>query len=305
MLTFVLKRLLYTIPTMLVITAIVFVLMNVVGDPVLLMLPDDATGEQIQAMREELELDRPLLYRYGKFLVGLAQGDLGNSFRYKQPAMPLVLERLPVTMTLAGLSLAIGLLIAVPLGVVAALKRNSAIDLAASAVAVAGRAMPNFWLGIMLVLLFAVRWRVLPATGLDSWKHYILPAFTIGTGLSASLTRLVRSSLLEVIRQDYINTARSKGLSERVVIFKHALRNALIPVLTVLGLQVAGLMDGAFITEQVFAIPGMGQLTVRALAGLDFAIVQAGVLMATVITILANLLVDVMYTVIDPRIRYA
>lgn len=304
MIRFILRRLLQTIPTLLIVTFVVFFLMNVVGDPARLLLPEDATEADIAALRVTLELDKPLLHRYGSFLVRLARGDTGTSFRYNEPAMPLVLERLPVTLTLAGLSLVLALLIAIPLGVVAAVRRNSLADLIATTTAVAGRSMPNFWLGIMLMLLLAVRWRLLPATGTGSWKHLIMPAITIGTGLAASLTRLLRSSLLEVIRQDYITTARAKGLSERVVIFKHGLRNALIPVITVLGLQMSLLVEGAFITEQVFAIPGMGQLAVKSLATLDFAVVQTAVLLGALVTVISNLAVDLLYTVVDPRIRY-
>lgn len=304
MIRFILRRLLQTIPTLLIVTFVVFFLMNVVGDPARLLLPEDATEADIAALRVTLELDKPLLHRYGSFLVRLARGDTGTSFRYNEPAMPLVLERLPVTLTLAGLSLVLALLIAIPLGVVAAVRRNSLADLIATTTAVAGRSMPNFWLGIMLMLLLAVRWRLLPATGTGSWKHLIMPAITIGTGLAASLTRLLRSSLLEVIRQDYITTARAKGLSERVVIFKHGLRNALIPVITVLGLQISLLVEGAFITEQVFAIPGMGQLAVKSLATLDFAVVQTAVLLGALVTVISNLAVDLLYTVVDPRIRY-
>lgn len=305
MAAYVTRRLLQTIPTILIVTFVVFFLMNVVGDPARLLLPEDATEDQIAALRTTLELDRPVLYRYGKYLLGLLQGDMGVSFRYNQPAMPLVLERMPVTLTLAGLSLGLALVISIPLGVLAAVRRNSFADLLATSMAVAGRSMPNFWLGIMLMLLLAVRWKVLPATGSGSWKHMIMPAFTIGTGLAASLTRLLRSSLLEVIRQDYITTARSKGLSEKVVIFKHAVRNALIPVITVLGLQMSLLVEGAFITEQVFAIPGAGQLAVKSLATLDFAVVQSAVLLGALVTIGSNLAVDLLYTVVDPRIRFA
>lgn len=304
MLRYMARRLLHTIPTLLIVTFTVFFLMNVVGDPARLLLPEDAPEEQVAALQESLELDRPLIYRYGKFLAGLLRGDTGRSFRYEEPALPVVLERLPLTLKLAALSLTFAVVLSVPLGVVAALRRGSLIDLGATVAAVGGRAMPNFWLGIMLMLLLAVRWKVLPASGTGSWKHFVLPAVTIGVGLAATLTRLMRSTLLEVVRQDYITTARSKGLHERIVIYKHALRNALIPVLTVLGLQVAVLIDGAFITEQVFAIPGMGQLTVKSLATLDFAVVQTAVLLGAIVTIACNLAVDLLYTVVDPRIRY-
>jgi peptide/nickel transport system permease protein len=304
MLSYIANRMLQTIPTSLIVTFIVFFLMNMVGDPARLLLPEDASEEDIAALRVTLELDKPVLYRYGKYLYRLTLGDTGTSFRYNEPAAALVLERLPVTLKLAGASLGLGLLMAVPLGVLSAVRRNSLIDLLATGTAVLGRSMPNFWLGIMLMMLVAVQWRLLPVSGAATWKHFILPTLTIGTGLAASLTRLMRSSMLEVIGQDYVRTARSKGLTERIVIFKHGLRNALIPVLTVLGLQMALLIDGAFITEQVFAIPGMGQLGVRSLQTLDFAVVQTVVLLGAMLTVTSSLAVDLLYTVIDPRIRY-
>jgi len=301
---YVARRLAQATVVMVGVTLIVFVLVNLVGDPVQLMLPEDATQEDIDTLRTALGLDRPVMVRYVIYLRGLLRGEFGRSFRYQEQALPLVLERLPVTATLAGLSLLLALCISIPLGVAAAINRNTWIDLLASATAVLGRAMPGFWLGIMLILAFSV-WRpIFPVSGYESPMHLVLPVVTLGTGMAAASMRLVRSSLLEVIRQDYVTTARAKGLPERIVLFKHALRNALIPVITMLGLQLPVLVGGAVIVETVFAIPGVGRLTVKALTNLDMAIVQASVVVVSLAIVLSNLIVDLLYGLVDPRIRY-
>lgn len=302
---FIARRGLQTIPVILIVTFIVFVLMNLVGNPVRLLLPEDADEQDIARLKQELGFDQPVLVRYARFLGGALRGDFGRSFRHRAPAFGLVVERMPVTLKLSAYALLLAVGMAVPLGVISAVRRNSLVDLFATGGAVLGRAMPNFWLGIMLILLVAVQWRLVPVSGYSTWKHMVLPVITLGTGLAAILTRLMRSSLLEVIRQDYMTTARSKGLAERVVIYKHGVRNALIPVVTVLGVQAAELVEGAVITETVFAIPGMGRLTVQALNTLDFSIVQTGVILGSVVVIVINLAVDVLYTFIDPRIRYS
>jgi peptide/nickel transport system permease protein len=298
------KRVLQAIPIMLLVSMIVFFLMGVMGNPVRLLLPPDAEPQDIALLTHELGLDQPIPIRYAKYMNNLAHGDFGNSYRYNAPALPLVMERLPLTLKVSALSILLAVCIAVPAGIISALKRNTWIDLVTSAAAVLGAAMPSFWQGLMLMLLFAVTWRLVPVSGVGTWKHLVLPVITLGTGLAAILTRLVRSGLLEVLGQDFIRTARSKGLSGQTVIFKHALRNALIPVITVMGLQIAGLIEGSVITETIFALPGMGRLTVQALNQLDFAIVQTAVLLSSFIVITVNLLVDVVYTFIDPRIRF-
>lgn len=298
------KRILQAIPIMLLVSMIVFFLMGVMGNPVRLMLPEDAEPQDIAELTRELGLDKPIHIRYAKYLGNLAQGDFGTSFRYNSPALPLVLERLPLTLKVSGIAMALAIVMAVPLGIISALKRNSWIDLTASGIAVIGNSMPNFWLGLMLMLLVAVQMKLTPVSGIGTWKHLILPVITLGTGLAAILTRLIRSGMLEVMQQDFITTARSKGLAERLVIYKHGLRNALIPVVTVMGLQIAGLIEGSFITETIFALPGMGRLTVQALSQLDFAVVQTSVLLSAFVVIMVNLGVDVVYTLVDPRIRY-
>ncbi len=298
------RRLLQGLFVIIVVTLIIFLLVHLGGDPVRLMLPEEAPEEAKEALRIRLGLDQPLHYRYFLFLQGLMRGDLGDSFRYNEPAVKLVMERLPTTATLAFLSMVLSTLIAIPLGILAAIKRNTLLDLFASSGAVLGRAMPNFWLGIMLILFFAVFLGVLPVSGFDSPRHLILPVITLGTGMAATVTRLVRSTLLEVIGLDYIRTARAKGLSKRVVLFKHALRNTMIPVITVIGLQVPALVTGAVITESVFAIPGVGRLTVAAVSRLDMAVVQASVLVVSIAVVLVNIGIDIIYTIIDPRVRY-
>ncbi|MEW8979967.1 MAG: ABC transporter permease [Symbiobacterium sp.] len=304
MLRYLLKRLLHTVVILLVVTALVFFLLNVMGNPVRLMLPETATEDQIQALTHALGLDQPVYVRYVKYMGNLLRGDFGYSWLYNAPALELVLERIPVTLKVSALALLFGVAMAVPLGVISALKRNTGIDLLATGLSVIGQAMPSFWLGIMLMLIVATRWRLLPVSGYESWKHLILPTITLGTGLAASLTRLTRSAMLEVIGQDYIRTARAKGLSHQAVIIKHALRNALIPVITMLGLQLGSLLGGAVITESVFAIPGMGRLAVQALNNLDYTVVQTVVMFSVLVIVGANLLVDLVYTLVDPRISY-
>jgi peptide/nickel transport system permease protein len=306
MAAYILRRLLQMIPVILGITIIIFVLLRISGDPVTLMLPEDATLEQVQQLRESLGLDRPLPEQYVMFLGNLIQGDFGRSIRYgNQPVLPIVLERLPATLQLTLAAMLVAVLISLPAGIIAAVNRNRWPDYSATSFAILGEAMPNFWLGIMLILIFAVQLGWLPVSGRGGPEYLILPAVTLGTALAALLTRLMRSSLLEVLNQDYVRTARAKGLVERLVLIKHAVRNALLSYVTVLGLQVASLMAGAVVTEQVFAWPGVGLLAIQAIYSRDMAIVQAVVIIAALIVMTANLLVDLLYAVIDPRIQYA
>lgn len=298
------RRLLQIIPVIIGVSIIVFVLLRLTGDPVILMLPEDATPQEIESLTTALGLDKPLHVQYWVFFKNALKGDFGRSFRFKAPALEIVLERMPYTLQLAGAAMLVALVIAIPLGIISAIRQNSIIDLTASTVSVLGRAMPNFWLGLMLIIVFAVVLRWLPVSGKGTLAHLILPAATLGTGMAATITRLIRSSMLEVIRQDFITTARSKGLSESVVIYKHALRNALIPVVTIIGIQTASLMGGAVVTEQVFAWGGIGQLAVLALNMRDMALVQAIVMVMALIIISANLFVDIIYCVIDPRISF-
>ena len=294
------------VPILFGVVTIIFVLLRLSGDPVRLYLPEDASEQQVAQMRASLGLDRPIHVQYGIYIARLATGDLGESIRYRnQDVAGIVLERLPATLELAGASLLVAILISLPLGTLAALNRNRLPDLLSSAVAMLGRAMPNFWVGIMLILFFGIRLEWFPVSGRNGLASLVLPAVTLGASMAALLMRLVRSGMIEVMSQDYVRTAKAKGLPWRSVVVKHGLRNALIAYVTVLGLEIAGLMAGAVITEQVFAWPGIGRLAIQAINSLDMAIVQAVVILASVIVMVANLAVDLTYALIDPRIRYA
>ena len=299
------KRLLQIIPTLFIITFVVFVLVYMAGDPVSLMLPEDASDADREALREALGLNDPFLVQYATFVGNLIMGNFGTSFRYNQEALPLVLERLPATFELAAASMAVAIMIAIPLGTYSARKRNSFVDLFITGGSVLGKAMPNFWLGIMLILLLAVNYQVFPVSGRGTFAHLILPAITLGTGVAAEMTRLIRSNMLEILNQDYIRTARSKGASESKVVFIHAFRNSLIPVVTIMGLQISSLVSGALITESVFSWPGLGLLLVQAVNGRDMAIVQAAVFVIAILVIIINLVTDLVYRWLDPRINYS
>ncbi|MCP1182398.1 ABC transporter permease [Paenibacillus sp. 1781tsa1] len=302
---YIVRSLLQIVPVLFIITMIVFILVHVTGDPVAMMLPDTATAEDRQVLRAALGLDRPLYVQYSIFVSNLLRGDFGDSFRYGQAALPIVLERLPASFELATASMVVACCISIPLGIWSAVKRNSFMDLLISGISVLGKAMPNFWVGIMLILLVSVKLEWTPVSGRGGFSHLILPALTLGTGIAAEMTRMIRSSFLEIIGQDYIRTARSKGLREMVVLGKHALRNALIPVVTISGLQLTNLVSGSLVTETVFSWPGMGLLIVQAINTHDMAIIQAAVFIIAFIVILINLLTDIVYKLLDPRIKYS
>lgn len=298
------KTILQIIPVLFLITIIVFLLVHASGDPVSLMLPDTATDEDRQNLTAALGLDRPLIQQYFTFLGNLLQGDFGKSFRYDEAALPIVLDRLPATFELAFAAMIVANVIAIPLGIISATRRNSLLDLFATGAAVLGKAMPHFWLGIMFILLFSVKLGMFPVSGRGTFAHLVLPAITLGSGIAAEMTRLIRSSMLEILGQDYIRTARSKGLREKIVIYKHAFRNSMIPVITIMALQISSLISGAIITEAIFAWPGMGQLIVQAVNTRDMAIVQAAVFVIAVVVIISNTVADILYRVLDPRIKF-
>ncbi|HMQ34820.1 MAG TPA: ABC transporter permease [Chloroflexaceae bacterium] len=301
---YIVARLLQMVVTLFVISLIVFFMVRLRGDPIRVMAPPTFNQEQIEALRRAWGFDRPLWQQYLTFLGRAVTGDFGNSIQFRIPAMELVLDRLKWTYLLAGSAALIGITIAIPLGVLAAIKRNSPIDLLSTALATLGTAMPSFWLGLMLILLFSVNLRMLPAVGAEEPRSLIMPAVTLGVGMAARLSRLTRSSMLEVLGQDYIRTAWSKGLQQRLVVIRHALRNALIPVVTAFGLQLGWLLGGAVVIESVFAWPGLGRLMIEAISIRDITVVQAGLFWFALSFMLINLCVDVLYTVIDPRIRY-
>ena len=301
--SYILYRLFQAVIVIWGISFITFSLLHLFRDPVLILLPPEATREEVETLRREMGLDRPIAVRYVKFLGGMARGDFGKSFVAQRPALGLVMERMPMTLWLAASGLLLAVIISIPLGVIAAVRRNRLADHSASVFAVLGQAMPLFWLDIMLIIIFAVKLRLLPASGAGSFRHIILPAAGIAVSLLPILMRLTRSRMIEILSQDYIRTARAKGLRESAVLFRHALRNALIPVVTILGFQFGMLLGGAVITETIFAWPGLGRLTVQALLNRDFPVVLAAVFVVSVTYTLINFLVDVIYGWLDPRVR--
>jgi peptide/nickel transport system permease protein len=301
---YVLRRLAQAILVVVGVSLVVFFVIRLSGDPTYLLLSADATEADRARFAREQGFDRPLWEQYATFVSRAVQGDLGRSLRYRQPALPLVLERLPATLELALAALAISLIVAIPAGVISAVRRDTAADNLTMLGALFGQSMPVFWLGIMLILVFAVRLELLPTSGRGGIEHLILPALTLGLYSTARVTRLVRAGMLDVIAQDYIRTAWAKGLPDRWVIFKHALRNTLIPVITIVGLELGTLLGGAVITETIFAWPGLGRLAVTAIFQRDYPLVQAAVLVTALVFVVSNLLVDLVYGWLDPRIRY-
>ena len=275
------------------------------GDPALLLLPPDASREDINLFRTQMGFDRPLWVQFLDFAGGLLQGDFGRSWRFQAPALPLVLEKLPATFELAFAALACSLLIAVPVGVFSAVRRNTRFDSVAMVFALLGQSTPTFWLGIMFILIFSVTLGWLPTSGRQGIEHLILPAATLGLALAGRNARLIRSSMLEVLNDEYIRTARAKGLPPWRVINIHALKNAMLPVVTVVGLELGHLLGGAVIVETVFAWPGIGLLAVQAVAGRDYPVVQAVIIISALIFVLANLLIDLLNMWLDPRITLA
>ncbi|WP_020614850.1 ABC transporter permease [Paenibacillus daejeonensis] len=302
--SYLLKYVLQVIPVLFIISFLVFFLIFIAGDPVALMISDNATPQQIEELRESLGLNEPFFVQYGLYMQGLLQGDFGTSFSYKQDALQIVLEKLPNTLLLGSLAMLIAIIIAIPLGILSATRQNTAWDLLISGASVIGKAIPNFWLAIMLILIFSVTFQLFPVSGSGTVMHLILPAFTLATGTAAELTRLIRSSMLEVLGQDYIRTAKSKGMSRSLITYRHAFRNCLAPVITITAMQASVIVSGAIITETVFAWPGMGQLLVKAISLRDMAVVQAVVFVSAFAIILLNFIADVAYRLIDPRIKY-
>lgn len=300
---FIVRRLLQLIPVMFIIVFTVFALVFLAGDPVALMLPEDATPEEIQTLREALNLDKPFIVQFGTYVGNLLKGDFGTSFHYNMPALPLVLERLPATIELTIASMIVATLISIPLGIWSATKRNTTIDVAITGGSVLGQAIPNFWLGIMLILLLAVNIQIFPVSGRGTLMHLVLPSITLGTGLAATIARLTRSSLLEVMSQDYIRTAKAKGVHKFFVIFRHGVRNSLIPVVTVMAMQTSSLLGGALITEHIFAWPGIGQLLIQSIHTRDMAVIQAATFIIALAVIIMNFIADLLYRLLDPRIK--
>ena len=304
--TYVLRRVAQSALTLLGVSVLVFVILRVLpGDPARMLLPDGAPESAVAELNRQLGLREPFIVQYGLFLRSVAHGDFGQSFQYRAPALRVVLERLPATIQLTLAAMLITVAAGVSLGIFTAVRRGTRYDVAGTIVAVLGQSLPNFWLGIMLILLFGVALRWLPTSGFSGWTSLVLPAVTLAAFPMALVARLTRSSMLEILHRDYIRTGRAKGLAERNVVLRHALRNAVIPVLTVIGLQIGALLGGAVITESVFAWPGMGKLIVDAIFFRDFPVVQTVLILSATVFVVINLVVDLLYTVIDPRIRYS
>src|SRR5574341_19997 len=303
------KRLIAMLPVLFLVSLVVFLIIHLTpGDPVQIMLVEEATPQNIAALRHELGLDQPLPLQFGAWFAHVVRGDLGHSIRTHQPVLEAILQRLPVTIELPFLAMLVSLAIAIPTGIVSATRRNSASDLITTTVALFGISMPNFFLAILLIFIFALNLRWLPPIGytpiqtdfIANLKGMILPAITQGAAATAVVARLTRSSLLEVLNQDYIRTASAKGLPQRRVIFGHALKNAMIPVVTIVGLQVGTLLGGVFVTETIFVLPGVGQLVVDSIFRRDFPLVQGGVLFISLTNLIVNLVIDLLYAFLDP-----
>nr|CBH39678.1 ABC transporter, permease protein [uncultured archaeon] len=310
MLKFIAKRLLLMFVVIVGVTLMAFSIMHFApGDPAEMIAiarygMEDVSQEEIERIRAQEGLDAPVYVQYLRWLNHVLHGDLGRSLITGESVLTEFLLRFPATLKLAIASMVVSLLIAIPIGIISATKQYSVIDNVSMVGALIGVSMPNFWLGLLLMLLFSLYLGLLPVCGYGGIKHMILPAITLGTGMAALITRLTRSSMLEVLRQDYITTARAKGLREKVIIYKHALKNALIPVVTVIGLQFGWALEGAVIVETIFAWPGVGKLLVDSIFARDFAMIQGCVLFVAVIFVLVNLMVDISYAYLDPRIRY-
>jgi peptide/nickel transport system permease protein len=299
------RRLLLTVPVLLGVATLVFALIHLVpGDPVQSMLGEGASQEEIVELRHRLGLDRPLLTQYQSFLAGIVRGDLGSSFRYGTPVTSEIRDRLVRTMQLAAAAMAVAILLAIPLGIIAAVFRGTPIDHAAMTFALVGISMPNFWLGPLLAILFAVYLGWLPVSGTGGLAHLVLPAVTLGAALAAILARMTRASLLEELRELYVLAARARGLSRMRAVVKHAFRNSLIPVVTIIGLQFGAVLTGTIITETIFAWPGVGRLLIQAINFRDYPLVQGCILFISVTYVAMNLLTDLTYGLLDPRIRY-
>lgn len=304
MAAYLVRRILFSLFILWGVITIVFVVLRLIpADPALLILGSDATQAEVAALRAQMGLDRPIYAQYAAYLADLVRFDFGESYRLQRDAMTLVLERLPATLELAFASLTFALLIGLPAGVIAALKVNKIPDRVVSVLSLLAQSLPPFWVGIVFILIFARVLQVLPSGGTGSFAHLVLPAITLGLPFLAILTRMTRSGLLEVIHEGYIQTARSKGLSERVVIFPHAIRNALIPIVTIVGLQFGQLLGGAVIVETVFSWPGVGRMLIDAIGQRDYNLVQAAIILIATGFVTINLVVDLLYGYLDPRVR--
>ena len=303
MIFFIIKRLMQIVPVILGVTLVVFLIMQMVpGDSAVILAGEGASKETVEELREDLGLNKPLHEQYFSYIGNIFQGDLGNSLKNNQPVLEEIMIRLPITMELAFFSILITVVLGLIAGIISAVKPYSFSDIGVMLVALLGISLPSFWLGLLLMYIFSIKLQWLPVAGWDSMAHIVLPAITLGAGGAAIVARMTRSSMLEVVGQDYIRTARAKGLKEHVIIYKHALRNALIPVITVVGLQFGSLLGGTVLVESVFAINGLGRMIVDSIRTRDIPMVQGGVLVASLVFVFVNLLVDTLYRVFNKRI---
>ncbi|PGL70483.1 ABC transporter permease [Bacillus sp. AFS055030] len=303
MFLFIVRRIIQTIPVLLGVSLVVFLIMQMVpGDPATLLAGEGATKQTIEMIRHQLGLDRPIIIQYFDYVVHVLQGDFGESLRNNRPVLDEIMIRLPITIELALASIFITVVLGMLAGIISATKQYSAADITIMIVALLGISLPSFWFGLMLIYFFSVNLHIFPVAGWGTFKHMVLPALTLGAGGAAIVARMTRSSMLEVVRQDYMRTARAKGLKEHIIIYKHGLKNALIPVITVVGLQFGALLGGTVLTESVFAINGLGRLIVDAIRTRDLPMVQGGVLIASVIFVFMNLAVDILYRYFNKRV---
>ena len=299
---FLVSRALQALVSILGVSTIIFVVMHLSGDPTLLLVPEGASREDVELLRHQLGFDRPLAVQYADYLAGLARGDLGTSLVQRVPVSSIVAVRLPYTLLLAGGALVVALGIGLPVGVITGVWRGTRVEALLMPVVLVGQSMPTFWSGILLILLCAVTWNVLPASGADSWSSLVMPAITLGALSMATFARLTRTGVVEELGRDYVRASRAKGVATPAIVLRHVLRNASIPIITVAALEIANLLAGAVIVETVFAWPGLGQLAIQSIAGRDFLVVQALVLLASFTCVALNLLADLLYGVVDPRI---
>lgn len=301
---FIFQRLVQTLLTILLLSVIVFALARLSGDPVAIMAPPEASAEQIDLLRAKLGLDQPLVVQYWRFISSAAEGDFGTSIKWNSSAAAIIVERFPATILLATTSMIFGLLLALPVGILSAVKRDTWFDNVGKVVALTGQSMPTFWFGILLILVFSLYIPIFPTSGYGTFAHLVLPSVTLGGFVAASIMRVTRSAMLDALEADYVRTARSKGVPEWRVVLVHALKNGAIPILTITALQAATILRGAVVTESVFAWPGVGKIAVDAVYARDFPLVQAAVLFMGVVFLVMNLLVDLLYVLLDPRISY-
>lgn len=306
MFQYLIRRLLAGIPVLIGVSLITFILMHVVpGDPVTAMLEKRTDAATIARIRHEMGLDRPLLTQYADFAKNAALGDLGKSYRTKQPVTQMIAKAMPMTVRLTFSAMAVALLLGIPFGVAAALRQNTWVDYMATITTLSFISAPVFWVAILAQIIFGLKLDLLPISGYEGWLYMVMPAVVLGSRYAASIARYTRSSMLDVLNQEYVRTARAKGLANRVVVWKHALRNAMVPLLTVIGLEIGGLLTGSILIETIFGLPGLGQLTVQGLGWRDFPMIQGNVLFTATVFVVMNILVDVGYAAVDPRIRVA